>query len=152
MTTIHAFKRPKATSHEIGGVVYKFVPNEHGHVVCDVQEPAAVERFLSITTAFRRYRDDEPEAPSPLLAGTPLEPGSTSEPVPTRDVAPPPAEPNPRYVLVNGDAKLDLNSMDDDALRAFAKENGIKVHHNAKRETILETIVKAFEAPAGGQG
>lgn len=156
MPTIHAFRRTKKTVHEYGGVHYTFAPNARGDAICQVTDEAAAERFLSITTGFRLYDEQqpEPEVTNPVLTQAPAPapaPASTAESdsadAPPAGADQPPG-PNPRFVLTAGDQSFDLNPLDDEALRNFASANGIKLHHKAKGDTIREAIVKHFEKAA----
>ena len=62
---------------------------------------------------------------------------------PPADVTPPPSP----YLLVGpGGATFDLRPLEDAALHAFAAANAVKVHPNAKGDTIREKIVAAFAA------
>ena len=163
MPTIHAFRRTKKTVHEYGGVNYTFEPNARGHAVCQVAEEAAAERFLSITTGFRLYDEQqpEPEVTNPVLtqapapAPAPAAPASTAESdsadKPPADADQPPG-PNPRFVLTAGEQSFDLNPLTEDELRNFAAANQIKLHPAVKKlDTIREVIVKHFEKPATEQ-
>ena len=131
MTMIQAHKRTKTYVHAFPDVTLKFAPNELGHVVCDVEDQSAVDRLLATPTGFRLYGDQIP-APSPVL---------TAE-VPAADLSG-----ESPYLLVSGESTFDLRPLDDDALRAFAKSNGIKVHHAAKGDTIRDAIVAAVNTP-----
>lgn len=175
MAIIEAFKRTKKTTHNYGGRDYVFDRNESGHVVCDVHESEAVERFLSISTAFRIYAlqkaaplqrvAEHEKVMSPVMS--PVEPGSSktdekivqeakvaalptvdvTRPAPPDQTAPPDGE-RARFVLKHGEQTMDLNPMSDEALHHFAKANGVRVHPNAKGDTIREKIVEHFTAPA----
>ena len=54
----------------------------------------------------------------------------------------PEANPNPENPLMKT-----LNEMDEDGLREYAKVNfGEKLHHNSKKETLIEKILELVEA------
>lgn len=55
MTIVHAFKRTKPYTHVFPDVTLKFLPNDKGDVVCDVEDPSAVARLLATPTGFRDY-------------------------------------------------------------------------------------------------
>lgn len=161
MALIHAFNRKKTCTHEIGGKVYTFAPNDIGHVICDVQEQPAADRFLSIESAFRLYGQEHETVLSPVLtaktspvaqqsqitASTNTDPaaGSTgSEQKPDGGQGKQPNE-SP-YVLTNDEdgSTFDLRPLSDEQLHEFAKANEIKVHPNAKGDTIRDKIVEAL--------
>lgn len=51
-------KREGGTKAEIGGLEYHFKPLEDGAHVADVQEKAHIDRFLSISEAYKLYHGD----------------------------------------------------------------------------------------------
>lgn len=119
---IHAFRRKSASTHEFGGKLYKFTPNEDGHCVCDVADDAAAARFLSIKDAFRPYGEDA-EA---LAAKSDASGGK------------------PGFVLTNGDASVDLGAMSDAELKQFAKDQNLQVDGRLKGDKLREAIHAAI--------
>lgn len=55
------------------------------------------------------------------------------------------SEPAASFVLRNGDETMDLATLDDEAMRAFARDNGVSVHPRAKGDTIRKAIVAALK-------
>lgn len=134
MSIVQAYKRKKTYIHTFPDVTLVFEPNEKGDVVCDVADHGAVERLLQTPTGFRLYGEQADEAMSALLVEQ--VPGKVEQVPPTGDESP--------YVLrdEDADAVLDLRPMSDAELHAFADANGIKVHPNAKGDTIRNKIVE----------
>jgi hypothetical protein len=63
---------------------------------------------------------------------------------PVADETPPPPTDAEQFILVNGDQRLDLKTMDDKALHEFAKANKVTVHHAAKGNTIRFKLIEAL--------
>lgn len=129
---IHAFRRKAAVTHTIGSIAYKFTPNEHGHVVCEVDDSHAEQFFLKTPQAFKVF-GDEPAKPAPAQG-----PADGSEPS--------------KFILVNGETRVDLGAMTDDEVKAFAKANGLEVDLRARgdklRQAVHEAAVKANDEEA----
>ncbi len=129
---IHAFRRKAAVTHTIGAVAYKFTPNENGHVVCEVDDAHAEKFFLPVKEAFKVFGEE------------PAKPVETEK-------APAGGEPS-KFILVNGDTRVDLGAMTDDEVKAFAKANGLEVDLRARgdklRQAVHEAAVKAGEEEA----
>ncbi|MGC3944601.1 MAG: hypothetical protein QM762_08790 [Chryseolinea sp.] len=104
---IHAHTRRQQTTHEFGGKRYVFKPNDDGHVICDVVDDAAIDRFLELDHAFREYLPHNAQAPA----------RAPSTKTPSRRVA---AKTASAFVIYNGNTKIDLGAMNDAELRAFA--------------------------------
>lgn len=130
MALVQAFRRIKTYTYQFKDVKLVFEPNEKGDVVCDVADPGTVDRLLQTPTGFRLYGEQADEPMSPVLS-LPVS-QVTSEP-----------EKSP-YLLADDEsgAVLDLRPMSDAELHAFADANGIKVHPNAKGDTIRNKIVE----------
>lgn len=118
---IHAYRRKAAHKVELFGQTIEFQPNAAGQVVADVADTACTERLLAIPEGYRA-----------LEAG---------EAAPAQPAAPTPGA----FVLTRGDETLDLAQLDDEALKAFAKDNAIEVHPRAKADTIRKAIVAALK-------
>lgn len=54
-----------------------------------------------------------------------------------------------KWVIKNGETSLDLASLDDKALRVFAKSVGVPVNNGLKGDKIRTVIVNAINAAAG---
>lgn len=113
---IHAYRRKATHKVELFGQTIEFAPNAAGQVVADVADPACAQRLLDIPEGYRAL---EPIEAEPAPSGS--------------------------FVLTNGDQSLDLATLDDEALRAFAKDNGVSVHPRAKGDTIRKAIVAAIK-------
>jgi hypothetical protein len=167
MPIIQAYRRTKTHPvHFNGGIVLYFKPNERGDVVCDVRDKKLAETLLAISTGFRLYEHQ----PAPLVVQEPIEP--VISPVLVQPVAPiapvapeaptapaqpteqpetpaeqPKADDGARFVLVNADgSQFDLRPLTDEQLHAFAAANGVKVHPNAKGDTIRDKIVAGLKS------
>jgi hypothetical protein len=168
MPIIQAYRRTKTHPvHFNGGIVLYFKPNERGDVVCDVRDPKYVETLLAIPTGFRLYEHQpapvvvtqehvEPVISPVLTAAVVVAPvAPEAPPVPTpppvaetpAPTAQPQADDRARYVLVNADGtRFDLNPLTDEQLHAFAAANNVKVHPNAKGDTIRDKIVAGLKS------
>lgn len=108
---IHAYKRKEITPIDAGNTQIEFKPNEHGDVVAEVLDKEDRERLLGISEAFCIY--------GPAV-------GDELEAV---------------FFVTNGDETLDLATLDDEALKEFAKANGVKTHHSQKGDRLRQVIV-----------
>lgn len=128
---IHAFRRKAAVTHTIGAVAYKFAPDENGHVVCEVDDEHAAKFFLPTKEAFKVFGEEPAK-----VAVTEKEPSG---------------EPS-KFILVNGETRVDLGAMTDDDVKAFAKANGLEVDLRSRgdklRQAVHEAAVKAGEEGA----
>ncbi len=117
MALVQAYRRSKTYVHQFTDVELVFEPNDKGDVVCDVAPMSAI-----LTAKVEKV-------PSALEQVTISEPDSP-------------------YILRDDEAGtvLDLRPMSDAELHAFAHANGIKVHHNAKCDTIRDKIVEFFQS------
>lgn len=129
---IHAYRRKGPVTHTIGTVAYKFTPNENGHVVCEVDDAHAKQFFLPIKEAFKVFGEEpaKPAVTENALAG---------------------GEPS-KFILVNGETRVDLGAMTDEEVKAFAKANALDVDLRSKgdklRQAVHEAAVKAGEEEA----
>ena len=129
---IHAYRRKAAVTHTIGAVAYKFAPDENGHVVCEVDDEHAAKFFLPTKEAFKVFGEEPAKAaPKPEGQGG----GQPS-----------------KFVLVNGETRVDLGAMTDDEVKAFAKANGLEVDLRSRgdklRQAVHEAAVKVGEEEA----
>lgn len=127
MPTVHAYRRKKPHTPEVGGVLYKFAANEAGEQVCEVPEGPGLDRLLEIAEGYKLHgvqkdkADDEPNG----------------------DVSP--------YILTQEgeggeEVSIDLRTLDKAALVKFCADNEIPAPHpNAKEETIRNKIVEFFK-------
>lgn len=122
---IHAYRRTAKCEVELFGQTVKFEPNKDGQVVAEVLDEAVAARLLEVTEGYREFEASTPKA-------------ATTKPTET-----PPAD-STKFTLTNGEESVDLSAMDDKALRAFAKANGVTVANTAKGDTIRKTIVNAL--------
>lgn len=138
---IHAYRRKLATPVHTGMTLIGFEPNEAGDVVAEVADAADVALLLGIGEAYRPYLPADPVLPVALALPAPV-PALVSPPAPVSAA-------DRRFVLLDGDESLDLAALSDVELRAFAKENGVRVHWKLAGDRIRQVIVDAFMAPAG---
>lgn len=128
---IHAYRRKAAVTHTIGAIAYKFAPDENGHVVCEVDDAHAEQFFLPVKEAFKVFGEEPAKAPAAEKA--------------------PAGEPS-KFILVNGETRVDLGAMTDEEVKAFAKANGLEVDLRSKgdklRQAVHEAAVKAGEEEA----
>lgn len=124
---IHAYRRKGPVTHNIGAIAYKFAPDEHGHVVCDVDDAHAEAFFLPTKEAFKVFGEE------PVKVATKADGQGGGEPS--------------KFVLVNGETRVDLGAMSDDEVKAFAKANDLKVDLRARddklRQAVHEAAIKA---------
>ncbi|MEO8021074.1 hypothetical protein [Polaromonas sp.] len=138
---IHAYRRTAATQVDTGRNKIDFKPNAAGDVVAEVAGDADAELLMGITEGYRVY---EPKAAS-------KQPKQTAEEIAAAAAAASAAAgaaavaKGSAFVLKNGDDTLDLGAMKDDALKAFAKENEIRLHHTWTGDKLREKIKEAFE-------
>lgn len=129
---IHAFRRKGPVTHTIGGIAYKFAPDENGHVVCEVDDAHAEAFFLPTKEAFKVFGEESAKA-----APTPEGQGG--------------GQPS-KFVLVNGETRVDLGAMTDDEVKAFAKANGLEVDLRGRgdklRQAVHEAAIKAAQEEA----
>lgn len=141
---IHAFPRKAEYHYEFQGATYKFKLNDEGHAVADVQDDTAISWFLKHDDHFRLYRGEaKPAAKVAKPAAAPASAiGVTDEPEqePEQD-----AEPEASNVISDGENTIDLGALDEAALKAFAKDNGITVHGKLKGENLRNAIVAALK-------
>lgn len=127
---IQAHRRKNPSTHELGGKRYKFLENDQGDFVCDVQDSDAARRFLAISDAFRPYGDAESLDKATSAIGVQDDDegdtGNGSE-----------AE---SFVLTNGNASIDLAAMDDAELKQFVKDQGIQVDGRLKGDNLRAAI------------
>jgi hypothetical protein len=121
MTIIHAFPRRKPHTVELNGQKLEFKDNGKGHFVCDVTDEKAAKRLLEIKDHYKVYGAEAAPDPDEELDASP-------------------------FVITNGDETVDLRTLSDEQLHAFAKDNDIKVHPNAKGDTVRTKIVEALNS------
>lgn len=138
MSFVQAYKRTKTYVHQFPDVKLVFEPNEKGDVVCDVADQSAVDRLLQTPTGFRLYG----EQPEPAMSAILTDKVATLPPDAPSEVATLPPADHPHVMKDEaGAVVLDLRSLSDDELHAFAVANAIKVHPKAKGDTIRDKIV-----------
>ena len=139
---------------ELWGSTYAFLPDQLGRYVADVQNQRHAERFIELPQ-YRAVNDDAPAQVSQVqdAGGQTLTPqgdsedgdsqgdgseGSGSEGGDTEG-----GESGEREPTID-EARADLEEMSDEALAEEHKEVvGKAPHHKAKRETIIDAILKA---------
>lgn len=128
---IHAYRRKGPVTHTIGAMAYKFAPDGNGHVVCEVDDEHAAKFFLPTKEAFKVFGEE----PAKVAA---------TEKAPS-------GEPS-KFILVNGETRVDLGAMTDEEVKAFAKANALDVDLRSKgdklRQAVHEAAVKAGEEEA----
>lgn len=128
MPLVHAYRRSKPHTVEVGGRKFTFAADAEGRQVFDIPEGPALTRLLEIADAYRLLG-----APAPVLT-------SDDEDDDT---------PSPFVITVEGpdgnEMQVDLRTFDADKLRAFAAENEIPMPGTVKNpDTMRERIVKAL--------
>jgi len=129
---IQAYRRKSESTHEINDTHYKFAKNDRGHFVCDVDDDAAVDRFLSIDDAFKPYGDEVAPRKATTAATKPKAEAS-------------------KFVLINGDTRIDLGSMSDEEVKAFAKAQALDGADLRKRgDALRQSVLDAVKAASNG--
>jgi hypothetical protein len=125
--TVHAYRRTAPISVDLFGVNVKFALNEQGQALAEVEEGPGLDRLLEIPEAYRLLGD----APAPVLPADDEDDPDAASP----------------YLITDGDDTIDLRTLDEAALRAFAVENEIDIPGTVKRvETIRDRIVAALNS------
>jgi len=125
--TVHAYRRTAPITVDLFGVNVKFTLNADGLVVADVAEGPGLDRLLDIPEAYRLLGD----APAPVLPADDEDDPDLGSP----------------YLITDGDETIDLRTLDEAALRAFALENEIDIPGTVKKvETIRDRIVAALNS------
>ena len=104
-----------------------------GFAEFETADIATIDRLLEIPEGFA------------VVDGVPPAAGAVDR-VPETAPSEPDAEAKPAFILTDKDtgATLDLSTLDDAALKAFVKENGIKgVHHKVTGDKLRAAIVAA---------
>ena len=114
---MHAYRRTKATAIDLFGTTYEFNPNTDGHVVAEVTEPRAIARLLECDCHVYRAQVEATE-PSEVERHSTV-----------------------TFVLTNADDTLDLSTLDDKELRAFARDNDVTLAKTDKGDKIRAKIV-----------
>jgi hypothetical protein len=128
---IHAFRRKAKenhktgdtiTTHELGGTHYKFRLNEAGDVVCEIADPVHIKRFLFIRDAFKPYKGEA------VPEGAEADPEKDDAKV-------------EKFVLVSGNARVDLKEMKDAELHEFAKGQELTLDKKLKGDALRQAII-----------
>lgn len=143
---IHAFKRKEATPVDTGRSHIDFKPNDAGDVVAEVESEDDIDKLLSIPEAYRAYASAEKptqaKQTAPVLSQADIELARQE----AADILAAEAAAKAAFVLEGEDGKtLDLNAMDDEALKAFAKANNITLHHTQKGDKARQKILEALQ-------
>lgn len=125
--------RKGGTFASIGGKEYHFAPREEdGPHVCEVTDPAHIERFLSVTEGYRAAGKVEAPKPEPIFKAA-----VTPKPAPA-----PVLEPVEADTDESGEDDLPLEAMTLTDLRALHEaETGAKPHGRAGRGKIIADIL-----------
>lgn len=75
-------RRPGGTKAEIGGIEYHFSPLEDGAHVTNVDEPAHIDRFLSIADAYKVYHGALQALTNPVKLSAAAPAATTTEATP----------------------------------------------------------------------
>lgn len=134
---IHAYRRKAKHQVELFGQTIEFAPNAAGDVVAEVTDSQCIERLLAIPEGYRAHAGAEIEQAGESVEdkGEKGDKGDKGDQKPAASA----------FVLTKGTETLDLSKLGDDALKEFAKANGITVHHKAKGDTIRKAIVDALK-------
>ena len=147
-------RRKAGTTVTLGGQEYRFLPNDLGAHVAEVEEPAHIQRFLSIAEGFRIYVEGQaPAAPAPVPPPADQPPGGDAgADAPTfgdGEVTPPAPEPEGEDDD-EGDAPDDgedyaarLAAMTREEMEAeFERLEGRKPNARIKDETLREKLAE----------
>jgi hypothetical protein len=134
----HTTKRLNGSVHSIGGVKYHFKPNADGAHVAEVENPAHIQRFLSIPSFTVYVPDADAAQAAPIATAAPVAPIATTEPVtPTEPVDPADQDDDAQQ-------PTPLEEAPDEVLdQLYEAAYGKKPHHKVKRDKIIEMIRKA---------
>lgn len=140
---IHAYRRKEAITVDLGTATIEFKPDadRKGAVVADVADEDHAAMLLKIDEAYRPFEGEakpakavKPNAPAPgpaagqiAMAAAAVDASKTGGTGDGKDDAKP--------FLLKGEKPeddVDLGAMDEEALTAFAKANGIAIHHTWK--------------------
>lgn len=143
---IHAYKRKEATPVDTGRSQIEFKLNDAGEVVAEVDDEGDIATLLNIPEAYRAHesaaKPAQAKQTAPVLSEEQIEAARKE----AADVLAAEAAAKAAFVLVGEDGKtLDLNAMDDDALKAFAKANNIALHHTQKGDKARQKISEALQ-------
>lgn len=132
---IHAYRRNAAAQVDTGQTKIEFKVNAAGDVVAEVEGDADAELLLNIPEGYRVYEPSAEAAKAVPISATAKAIAAAPAAIAKGDA----------FVLKNGDDVLDLAAMDDEALRAFAKANEIRLHHTWTGDKLREKLKEAFE-------
>ena len=118
---IHAYRRKEPVQIDTGNTKLEFEKNDAGDVVAAVTDSASQDILLAIGEAFRPYK---------------AEPVAKTEPAVELFKY--------RLHIEEDDTFVDLATMDDEELRAFAKLNDVSVHHKITGDKLRDKILDAF--------
>ena len=111
---------------------YHFAPDADGNHICDVEDPAAIHRLLSIKEGFALVNPDEQ---------LPAKPSAPAQSIHSEKAERAPSAP---VVISDGEREYNLTDMDMEPLQILARDTfGIKVHHKWVKDTIIAKIVEA---------
>lgn len=130
--------REGGTVIEVGGQAIHFTPNERGDHVAEVTDPAIIHRLVrEIPEGFCAYGNEKlPAIPrQEALPVEPVAPAARPEPAPVPDGAAP-----PRMVIANGEAEVDLATLDLFALKSLAGEMGIEIKKGWRAQDLRRAI------------
>lgn len=140
-------KRPAPPVITLFGQTYAFKADARGRHVCEVADPKAIHRLtVEIAEGYRPVNGKVPaKPPAAEPAQTPLlEPAASQEPAKAVNANTAHSTLPASLVLSNGDAQVDIMTLDGQALRALAaNEFDIQVHPKWSDETVRLKIVEA---------
>lgn len=115
-------KRPQGTTITLFGKRYEFKPNGAGDHVCEVTDPQAIERFLSVTEGYCEYKG---EAEKPNQKANPVKPPVDDE-------------------LDEDEIELPIEQSDEmsetEVREAYIAKFGKKPHHAMKLDNIIKAV------------
>ena len=137
---IQAYRRKTATPVDTGFNHVEFKPNDAGDVVADVDDDGDIAVLLSIPEAYCEYAPAEAEKPPAAKTSKAAAQAASTAGADSR----PPAD-SPKFILKNGDETLDLGTLGDDELKAFAKANSIRLHYTWVGDNLRQRIADALK-------
>lgn len=130
-----------ATLH---GEELKFLPDSQGRLVCNVQSQSLADILIGYPgPAFVLCHDAEPEITDDTLLGK-VPAGGPGTGVSSDDTGD--AEKASKYLIGDGENRVDLALLDDKQLHEFCKVNGIEINARARGDTIRDRIIEHLSA------
>ncbi len=142
-------KRESKTTVTINGFRYEFEEANDGALVCNIMSPEHIGWFLRMPSFYRKYepkytRKTGIEVEDSLNTGEQLEDEAEEEnDIPPEEGLPPPGPSFPSYYFESEEeAREFFSGLKINDLRKTAKEYGLTLPGNSKKEDLVEAVVK----------